>query len=578
MQVNPLRGRGGVFSTLLILTTILLGFESEAQVSQWSQQALSTQSPPNILLLMAEDMGPRVGAFGDPVAVTPNIDALAERGTRYTAAFTASGVCAPSRAALLTGMHPISIGAQHMRTSSSPDGEYLSVPPHYVKAFPELLRAAGYYTFTDGKLDYQFSGALSGSGPSSIWNIEEGDAYWEGRSEKSQPFFGLINLMETHESGVFTQLFEAWPHSFMHFLMQGVRAFLFDIPIDGGTVQAEEVVVPPYYPDTKTVRSDLARHYKNIQFMDARVGEILTRLRADGLAESTIVIWTTDHGDGLPRGKRDLYDSGIKVPLVIYWPDRFRPGWLAAGEIDERLISFVDLAPTLLQLAGLQVPPHFQGKSFVENDPKFRDYVFASRDRIDDVDDRERAVRDQRYKYIRSWYPNRANGHPSDFRDNLEIMRELWEMLGRDELNPAQQIWFQPTGAERLYDLRTDPYELKNLASDPLHASTLERMRGAYAEWRRRVPDWSDEPEHEMMERMWPSRKKPRTEAPQFSYKGNQILMISPTVGASIVYRVGEGHWQVYREPVQVEEGDILRARAVRYGYAESEEVERILR
>ncbi|MEE3328953.1 MAG: sulfatase-like hydrolase/transferase [Myxococcota bacterium] len=547
---------------------LVVGMEVSAESSG------SIQNPPtrpNILVLMAEDMSGRVGAFGDPVAVTPNIDSLAEEGTRYTETFTASGVCAPSRAALLTGMHPISIGAQHMRSSSYPEGEYRAVPPPEVKAFPELLRAAGYYTFTDGKLDYQFSGTLSGTGPETIWDEEASVGYWDGRESPSQPFFGLVNFEETHESGVFTQLFEGCPHSMIHFVMQGVRTLVLGIPSEGGTVQPEQVTLPPYFPDTPTVRSDLARHYKNIELMDGRVGRILERLEADGLADSTIVVWTTDHGDGLPRSKRDLYDSGIRVPMVIRWPEAFRPEGVEPGSVDNRLISFVDLAPTLLELAGVEPPPYSQGRSFASTDDEIRDYVFASKDRIDEFDDRERAVRDHRYKYIRSWTPSLPNGHPSAFRDNMEMMRELWVLKEAGQLDPIQEIWFLPTGEERLYDTQTDPFEIQNLAADPTHEATLKRMRGAYAGWRERVPDWSDQPESQMAQAMWPGGRQPVTEEPRFSQTEGRVEISSLTPGASIQYRVDEGPWRLYTEPLRLPKGSFIQAQAVRYGYETSE-------
>ena len=562
--------------TLKVLRLIAMGLWLVVGLEMSADSSGPISNPPtrpNILVLMAEDMSGRVGAFGDPVAVTPNIDSLAEQGTRYTETFTASGVCAPSRAALLTGMHPISIGAQHMRSSSYPEGEYRAVPPPEVKAFPELLRAAGYYTFTDGKLDYQFSGTLAGTGPETIWDVELNDEYWDGRESSTQPFFGLVNFEETHESGVFTQLFEGCPHSMIHFVMQGVRTLVLGIPSGGGTVQPEQVTLPPYFPDTPTVRSDLARHYKNIELMDGRVGRILDRLEADGLADSTIVVWTTDHGDGLPRSKRDLYDSGIQVPMVIRWPEAFRPEGVEPGSVDSRLISFVDLAPTLLELAGVEPPGYSQGRSFASTDGEIRDYVFASKDRIDEFEDRERAVRDHRYKYIRSWTPSLPNGHPSAFRDNMEMMRELWALKEAGQLNPTQEIWFQPTGEERLYDTKTDPFEIRNLAADPAHQATLMRMRGAYAAWRERVPDWSDEPESEMAEAMWPGGRQPVTEEPRFFQNDGRVEIASATKGASIHYRFDDGPWKIYTEPVRVSKGARLKAQAVRYGYETSEKV-----
>ena len=196
---------------------------------------------------------------------------------------------------------------------------------------------------------------------------------------------------------------------------------------------------------------------------------------------------------------------------------------------------------------------------------------FASKDRIDEFDDRERAVRDHRYKYIRSWTPSLPNGHPSAFRDNMEMMRELWALKEAGQLNPIQEIWFQPTGEERLYDTKLDPFEIQNLAGDPEHEATLKRMRNAYADWRKRVPDWSDEPESHMAEAMWPGGRQPLTEEPRFVQREGWVEIASATKGASIHYRVDDGPWKVYTEPIRVPKGSFLKAQAVRYGYQTSE-------
>ena len=222
---------------------------------------------PNILLLVAEDLGLRIGTFGGPVAVTPRLDRMAREGTRYTRVFTTSGVCAPSRAALITGVHAISTGSQHMRTSNK---GYKSVPPPEVKAFPELLRAAGYATFTDFKLDYQFSGTGGGSGPFTVWDEEGFTAHWR-KLGGDRPFFGMVNFLETHESGVFPRL--TLPRSGAHAVMQLVHLYLHRGHED--VVSPEDVTLPPYYPDTPLVRADVARHYNNVHRMDERVGEIL---------------------------------------------------------------------------------------------------------------------------------------------------------------------------------------------------------------------------------------------------------------------------------------------------------------
>jgi arylsulfatase A-like enzyme len=302
------------------------------------------------------------------------------------------------------------------------------------------------------------------------------------------------------------------------------------------------------------------------------VGRILDRLEADGLADSTIVVWTTDHGDGLPRSKRDLYDSGIKVPMVIRWPEAFRPEGVEPGSVDSRLVSFVDLAPTLLDLAGVEAPAYSQGRSFASTGDEIRDYVFASKDRIDEFNDRERAVRDHRYKYIRSWTPSQPNGHRSAFRDNMEMMRELWVLHEAGQLNPTQEIWFLPTGKERLYDTQADPFEIRNLVDDPAHHAALQRMREAYADFYARVPDWSDQPEAKMAADMWPGGHQPETAAPQFLPAGQKVKIVSDTQGASLRYRIDDGPWKIYTQPISVPEGASLKAQAVRYGYRASQE------
>ena len=552
------RGAGALARTVTALALLL-----------WSVTTAAAPRP-NVLILMAEDLSDRVGAFGDAVAHTPNIDELARRGVRYPNTFTTAGVCAPSRAAHITGMHQISIGAQHMRTARGPLGTYKTVPPEAVKAYPEFLRKAGYFTFTESKLDYQFSGPMSGTGPFTIWDEEGGDGFagWRNR-EAGQPFYGLINYGVTHESGVFTPL-GTWPHSITHFIMQAVRYFRLPKVPGLPVTDPAAIQVPPYFPDTQTVRADMARHYDNIATMDWQIGEVLTALEDDGLADSTIVIWTTDHGDGLPRSKRELFDTGIKVPMIIYWPPAYRPADSAPGTLDTRLISFVDFAPTVLRLAGVERPSYLQGVDIVTDEP--RDYIYASRDRIDEVQDRQRAVRDARFKYIRSWHPEQGGGHPLKFRDNIQMVREMRQMYQAKKLDAAQRQWFEPPGEERLFDTSTDPYELHNLASDPAHAKTLERMRAAFARFQERVPDWSNESEQAMLAGFRPEGEPVVTAAPAIERQGNTVTL-EADFNASIGYRVNEGRWQLYSQPLQLSAGTKLEARAVRYGWEESETV-----
>jgi arylsulfatase A-like enzyme len=526
-------------------------------------------TPPNIVLIVAEDLSPRIGAFGDPVARTPHIDALAAEGVRYPNTFTTAGVCAPSRAALITGMQQMSIGAQHMRTSTAPGARYRTVPPPHVKAFPEHLRASGYHTSVNQKLDYQFSGVLAGSGPFTIWDDEGVPTGWRARPARA-PFFAMFNLSETHESGVFEPL-GSWPRSATHFVLQLVRAWEFGLDDGEGSTQPSDVLLPPYYPDTPTVRADLARHYNNIERMDARVGQILAQLEADGLMETTIVIWTTDHGDGLPRAKRELYDSGIRVPMIIRWPSANQPEEVIAGSTDRRLVSFVDLAPTILSLAGVPVPETLEGRDLMDAAKPARRYIYAGRDRIDEVLDRQRAVRDDRFKYIRSWHPNVPGGHPLAFRDNIEMVRELHSLNQRQELNPIQGRWFAGPGREQLYDLTEDPHEVRDLVEEGTHTAELERLRSVLDDWLGRTKDWSEDSEDSMADRFWPGGNQPVTPAPTVTRAADRIQIQSSVPGASIGYRVGEGRWKLYTGPISSPDDEEVEARAVRYGWSASE-------
>jgi arylsulfatase A-like enzyme len=362
------------------------------------------------------------------------------------------------------------------------------------------------------------------------------------------------------------------PVSITHLVMQLFRWWYNDGLVPE-VVAPADVAVPPYYPDTATVRADIARHYNNIAFMDQQVGAILAQLEADGLADSTIVIWTTDHGDGLPRAKRDLYDSGIKVPMIIRWPEAFRPGGVEPGAVDERLISFVDLGPAILSLAGVAVPATMQGRNFTASNVVPRQYVYASRDRIDETMDRQRAVRDARYKYLRSWYPQQAQGSELAFRNNIDMVREMQRMYDAGQLNDVQKMWYEPPGAERLYDLQQDPFEIHNVVDAPQYQATLQRMRGAMDDWLARVDDGSDEPEDTMVARIERNGERRITPPPTLSVSEG-LLTITPTMpGHSLEYRLGDGPWRLYTSPVKVAPNLTLEARAVRYGWEESEVV-----
>jgi len=512
---------------------------------------------PNIVLVMAEDVGPRMGAYGDAVARTPNIDRLAREGSRYVRAFTTAGVCSPSRAAIITGIHQNVWGAGHMRAAA---GGYAAGPAPQVKAFPELLRAAGYYTLNDGKTDYQMGLRFGGAygGPETLW--DDGDTRdWSGRSQ-GQPFFAYVNLFQTHES----QVWPTWmpPDGWVALPLWPIRIWNhWRWPV---RTDPARVSLPPYYPDTPTVRADLARHYNNIAAMDVAVGELLDRLDDEDLSRNTIVIFTSDHGDGLPRAKRWLYDSGIHVPLIVRWP-----GVTPPASVRTRLVSAVDLSATILSMAGVVAPEWLQGRVFVGPEAVSPEpYVFAARDRIDDQPDTVRAVRDRRFKYIRHFRPELPYVLDSDFRDQMPMMRELRERHEAGALSGTPAQWFRQTrDAEELFDTEDDPHEVTNLAGDPRHAPTLVRMRAALDGWLADRADLGLLPEEELRKRFFPDGVQPVTQAPVVVIEDGVARAEPGTEGASIEFRSDGGPWMLYSRPIALAPGEEIEARAQRYGW-----------
>ncbi len=324
-------------------------------------------------------------------------------------------------------------------------------------------------------------------------------------------------------------------------------------------------------PDTATVRADLARHYNNIARMDRQVGEILARLEADGLADDTLVVFTTDHGDGLPRAKRWLYDSGLQMPLIVRWPGR-----IAAGAVDEELVSGVDLAPTFLSVAGVAVPRPMHGRVLLGRDaqPEPR-YVYAARDRMDEQSDTVRAVRDRRFKYIRNRHPERPYVRDLAFRDQMPMMQELRRLAAEQRLEGAPTLWFRARrDPEELYDTEVDPHELRNLAGDPSFAAVLARMRAELDRWLEASGDLGLLPEEELRRRFWPDGREPVTADPAWQRDADSRFALQcATPGASLELRLGGGPWRLYTEPVEAPPDTQLQARAVRYGWAGSGEV-----
>ena len=412
---------------------------------------------PNILWLSCEDISPHIGCFGDPGAITPNIDRLAGEGVRFTHAFTTAGVCAPCRSGIITGMYQTTLGTHHMRCTAM-------LPPE-IRPFPTYLREAGYYCTNNSKQDYQFAT------PKNTWDESSGKAHWRNRQEQDQPFFAVFNFTGCHESGIGSES-----------KYKTVTAKLSDDQRqDPATLE-----LPPYYPDTPLVREDWKRNYELITAMDAWAGQLIEQLKDDGLYENTIVFFWSDHGVGLPRAKRWLYASGTHVPLVVRIPERFRVDQQGQpGTASDRLVSSIDFGPTVLRLAGLDVPKHVQGQPFLGADlPRPHQYVYGARDRMDERYDIIRMVRNQRFLYIRNYEPLKTYYQYMNTPEKGVTMNELRRLHEAGRLADRADYYFSPTKpVEELYDCVADPHNIHNLAGDPNHADVLRRMRAAHLTW-----------------------------------------------------------------------------------------------
>ncbi len=420
---------------------------------------------PNILWLTSEDHGPHMGCYGDRLARTPNVDALARKGMIYTRVWSCVPVCAPARTAIITGMYPSSTGAIHMRS--------MVALPQGVVLFPQLLREAGYYCTNNVKEDYNVPK------PPGTWDDSSQRAHWRNR-RPGQPFFAVFNSTKSHESQIRRR-----PHQLK--------------------TDPQSVPVPPYHPDTPEVRHDWAQYYDQVSEADADAGRRLAELAEDGLTEETIVFYFADHGSGMPRHKRWAGQSGLHVPLVVYFPPKWQhlaPRDYQPGGRSDRLVNFVDLAPTILSIAGIEPPAWMQGRAFAgpfqQEAPQ---YVFGERARMDECMDLVRTVTDGRYVYLRNYVTHVSHGQYLPYQLTTPTTR-IWRTLFLEgKTNAAQsRFWQVPREPEELYDLQTDPHEIHNLASSPQHLSILQRMRQVLSEHQLAIRDIGLLPEGQMHE------------------------------------------------------------------------------
>ncbi|MEM7143864.1 MAG: sulfatase [Verrucomicrobiota bacterium] len=450
----------------------------------------TTISAPNVLWVYVDDMSDWLGCYGYDAVPTPHIDRLAKSGTRFERAYMPSPVCSTTRSALITGTMQTSHGLHHHRTTLKeplPDG---------IQTIPERFREAGYLTFNESKEDYNFTydrdhlfspefdrpgikGHLAGRNLSWLEQL------------KGKPFFGQIQLKGGKFEGETGSKYPA--HS---------------------RVKEADVTVPPYYPDNPVIRNAIARHYEQIVETDQQVGAIMAALDEFGLSENTVVFFFTDHGCPLPRSKQFLYEDGTKVPLIVAGPG------IPADAVRTDLVSGIDIPSTSLALANIPAPGYIEGHDlFAEKSPK-RDHVISARDRCGIATDRIRAVRTDRFRYIRNYQTDRALYQPQ-YRDKFATFVLLHDLYEEGKLDALPASYHDPAQrpAEELYDLKNDPDQTVNLAGDPEYATQIEEHRKLLESWEQASDDKGRYPESEAkLKAVADQYGAERCVAPEFSF------------------------------------------------------------
>jgi len=535
---------------------------------------------PNIVWISTHDINPDLGCYagiwpGAEYARTPHLDALARRGIRFDNAFAAAPICAPARSAIITGCFPTAIGTMHMRSKA--------VLPADVRLLPEILRAEGYYCTNDWFTDFQVDL------PELVFDECRRGAHWRNRPSDDTPFFAMFHGMATHESQLYLDA-EAFTAATSHVG-------------DADRHLPEEAPLPPYYPDEQVFRESWARYADLITEMDHWVGGIIAELKEDGLLDDTIVVFWSDHGKGMPRAKRWPNESGLREPLIISWPGR-----IVEDSSTSDLVHTMDLAPTMLALAGIDVPEWMHGVPLFEQSGTLRrepnEMTFGGRDRQGEADDRSRTVRDTRFRYIRNHFPDKPAMIHTEYPDRLPTWA-AFRRLASDEcqqrargerpslMTTAQRaVVAQSKTAEELYDIVADPHETVNLAGDPRFDSDLQRLRDALDAWTENYGDLGAIPESELEEQWRPDGVRRETPPPHISTASGLLSLATSADGIRLGWTrdapddvQSQGamqrelglaaattrRWMPYVEPVPL--GSPVWVRAWRIGFEPSPEI-----
>ena len=415
--------------------------------------ATAAEKRPNILWLTGEDHGTQFGCYGDTYATTPNVDAFAKRSLRYTNASSNAPICAPARTCIITGMYSPAIGGHHMRSGVD--------LPNWLELLPETLRKAGYFCTNASKTDYNINGDHK-----KYWDECSGKAHYKNRAD-GQPFFAVMNQTCSHESQIRNK--NENPHH-----------------------DPALAPVPPYHPDTAEVRKDWAQYYDRLTKLDTWVGKQISDLDKAGLADSTIVFFYGDHGSGMPRHKRYVGWSGLHVPLLVHIPDslaHLRPEGYQTGGTSDRLVAFVDLAPTVLSLCGLEKKDYYQGGAFLgQKIERAPEYSFGFVGRADEHPDESRSVFDGRYLYIHNFVPSLPQLKGLTYQMETRTTSQWQELFDAGKLNAVQaEPWTAPKAKNLLFDLESDPHEIKNILVD--RPQVTKRMAAALGDYFVRTGD-----------------------------------------------------------------------------------------
>jgi len=442
-----------------------------------SSFAAAPAARPNIVWILADDMSANFSCYGETSIRTPNVDALAAQGTRFSRAVVTAPICSISRSALLTGCYQTTIGCQNHRSGSE---KYPITLPAGMKTVPQLLKEAGYHT-----CNLTFDAFLRSDGPVTIaktdynfvWDrpLTYDFTHWRQR-QVGQPFFAQVQLNGGKHRG--QKPGPAWPAKALATL--------------GSLTPTNAVKLPPWLPEDDTIRADWAQYLDTVRYTDWEVGRIVQQLKDAGELERTVIFFWTDHGISHVRAKQFLYDAGLHVPLVVNGPG------IAAGKVREDLVEHLDIAAVTLALAGSPRPASMQARDWFDQSYSPREFVFAARDRADETVDRIRSVRSEGFKYIRNFYPSRPYLQPNRYKDDKAIVQTMRRLHAEKKLTPEQSlILAEARPREEFYDLQEDPHELRNLATDPKHAAALAKHRGALDDWIKRTDDQGRVPESE---------------------------------------------------------------------------------